>query len=150
MMKPAREKLSVIIYFTALFFPFYLLWAQSSLGASLRPKLKEYEAKGQKDPFKGKEIIGVKKEEAPQGEPSRPLPALTIQGLVWGGAFPQAIINNRVVKVGDIIEEAKITAISKTGVKVVFDKREYDLSSPASVNISNSFKNRKKEESDER
>lgn len=67
------------------------------------------------------------------------LPPLTVQGIVWGGTFPQAIINNKVVKIGDTIktaiesEEISIIGIDKDGITVSFQNIQYKLSSPAAV-----------------
>lgn len=44
----------------------------------------------------------------------------TVQGLVWGQAIPQAIINNKVVSVGDTIDDAKVIDISKEGVRLLY------------------------------
>jgi len=98
-----------------------------------RPYL-EYNAYNLRDPFE--DLLTRKKEEIrkpgeSEGETVTP-PPLSIQGLVWGGRTPQAIIDNRVVKVGDVIEEAEIIEISKDGVTVVYKKRIFKLSSPAS------------------
>lgn len=99
----------------------------------LRPKV-EYGAQGLRDPFLP--LITEKKTEGAslsQQIEVKSLPALTVQGLIWGGAFPQAIINNKVVKVGDTIGEVKIIEISKEGVTVLFANREHKLSSPAAT-----------------
>lgn len=56
------------------------------------------------------------------------LPSLIIQGLLWGGEFPQAIINNKVMKIGDTIEEARITDINKNGVILLFAGKKFSLS----------------------
>jgi len=91
----------------------------------------EYKSEDLKDPFK-EEKIEIKEE--PQVEiETKPLPALQIQGIVWGGSLLQAIINNKVVRVGDTIEEVRITDINKNGVTVFFENRQYNLStvSPA-------------------
>jgi hypothetical protein len=53
---------------------------------------------------------------------------LIVQGLIWGGSFPQAIVNNKIVKVGDTVDGANVTAIDKDGVTVLFQEREYKLS----------------------
>jgi hypothetical protein len=55
-------------------------------------------------------------------------PDLVVQGLIWGSSLPQAIINNKVVKVGDVIQGADIIDISKEGVLVLFAGTEYKLS----------------------
>jgi len=110
-----------------------------------RPNV-EYTADGLRDPFEDYLIIEEAAPALQEGlkqEVSLPLPSLSIQGIIWGGRFPQAIINNKVVKVGDTIEGARITDINKNGVLVFFENREYNLSSPAALNLQSLEKNHK-------
>lgn len=44
-----------------------------------------------------------------------------IKGIVWNSDRPQAIINDRVVDVGDIVDKAKIIAIRKAEIVVEID-----------------------------
>lgn len=55
-------------------------------------------------------------------EPAAPvvLPQLSLQGIILG-AQPKAIINRKIVKVGDTIEGAKVTRIEKNQVTVEFE-----------------------------
>jgi hypothetical protein len=55
-----------------------------------------------------------------------------VQGVIWGGIMPQAIINNKIVNIGDVIEGAEVIEISKKGVTLLYKKRKYTLPSPAS------------------
>jgi type II secretory pathway component PulC len=97
-----------------------------------------YKAQELRDPF---EPYSLEKKEQKVTEATSPitnnqqvaaLPSnLTIQGIVWGGNFPQAIINNKVLKIGEVIEGASIKAIDKDGVIFILGGREYKL--PASV-----------------
>lgn len=97
----------------------------------------EYKSEYLRDPFQEEEM-GTK--EGPQEEQeAKPLPALSVQGIVWGGILPQAIINNKVLRVGDTIEGARITGIDKNGVTLFFDNRQYNLT-PSSPAISNDSK----------
>lgn len=91
----------------------------------------EYTAENLRDPFwrqqdyapeQAKEVVPLAK------EPEKPLPALTVQGIIWDSKRPQAIINNKVLNLGDTISEARITDINKNGVTVSFYSREYNLS----------------------
>lgn len=61
----------------------------------------------------------------PDGTDEYAPPSLTVQALVWGGQYPQAIINNTVVKVGDTIEEAEILEIAKDKVKLLYKGRNF-------------------------
>jgi len=108
--------------------------------SSIERRIVEYQAGNQRDPFQGLAKIdvtqgsGIVEAKSPKSE--KPLPRLAIQGIVWGGKFPQAIIDNRVVKVGDRIklgtrEGATIIDIDKEGVVVVFEGQEYKLPAPA-------------------
>jgi len=45
-------------------------------------------------------------------------PKLAVQGIVWGGSEPVAIINNRVYGIDDMVEGGKILAIDRWGVTV--------------------------------
>jgi hypothetical protein len=78
----------------------------------------KYEKIG-KDPLKNMLLEYMYEKEAEPLTPADvPLPPLDIQGLIWNSQMPQAIINGRVVKEGDIIEGVKIVTIDKTGVTV--------------------------------
>lgn len=108
---------------------------------SLKP---EYKAKDLRDPF---QFFKMKIEEKPKEQVTEEekaeavsLPGLTIQGIVWGGNFPQAIINNKVVKIGDTVEGAQIIDIKKDGVTVYFGNRKHNLPSPAAINLKSSQK----------
>ncbi|MDP2941185.1 MAG: hypothetical protein Q8N85_02895 [Candidatus Omnitrophota bacterium] len=97
-----------------------------------RPRVK-FEEVGLKDPFR--EPI-IKRPDKPvalteEGSKVSQLPTLTVQGLIWGGIFPQAIINNKVLKIGDTIDGARIANISKDGVVVFYEGTQYSLSAPA-------------------
>jgi len=91
----------------------------------------EYKSEGLRDPFQ-EEQIEIKEQPQEQIE-AKPLPHLEIQGMVWGGSFPQAIINNKVMRVGDTIEGVRITDINKNGVNVFFDNRQYNLSTSSPI-----------------
>jgi len=59
---------------------------------------------------------GTQRAHDPEQEPSSPSPQVVVQGLIWGGERPQAVINGEVYDVGDTIEGARIVSISGTGV----------------------------------
>lgn len=56
-----------------------------------------------------------------------PPPSLTVQGLIWNSKRPQAIINNQVVDIGDTVQEAKVLAIEKFKIRVLYRGKEFDL-----------------------
>ncbi|MGE5197717.1 MAG: hypothetical protein ACM3IL_04360 [Deltaproteobacteria bacterium] len=99
----------------------------------------EYKADGLRDPFiwfQKKEGSGTEENQANARVPVEP-PSLTIQGIVWGGNTPQAIINNKVLKVGDTIDEAKITSITRNGIEVLYKDTVFNINSPAAVQMDN-------------
>jgi len=58
------------------------------------------------------------------------LPNLKLQGIFWGVARPQAIINRQILYVGDTLEGCTLTAITREGVKVSFSHQEFFLTLP--------------------
>lgn len=57
---------------------------------------------------------------SPKAAPRAPSPpAVTVEGIIWGGTRPQAIIRGKVYDVGDTVDGVTITAIDEDGVKVV-------------------------------
>ena len=69
----------------------------------------------------------IKKTDRPKIKPRDPkptlsnkLPTVSITGIIWNSRRPQAIINGRVIDIGDTIEDMKIIAIRKTGIDVSF------------------------------
>ena len=65
---------------------------------------------------------GGQQPQAAGAQPMAPAPIappnLRIQGIVWGNAQPQAIINNTVYGVNDVVEGATIVAIDRGGITV--------------------------------
>jgi hypothetical protein len=108
------------------------LFAAEEEEAILKPV--EYKAQSLRDPFQDY----IEEAETVTPAPVEPvpvqLPAVTIQGIVWGGTTPQAIINNKVVKVGDTIEGMRVISIDKSGITVSYGNREFNLASPAATN----------------
>ncbi len=55
------------------------------------------------------------------------LPGLSLEGLIWGAHYPQAIIDGEVLRIGDIIKEAKILDIRKGEVHLLYKGDELIL-----------------------
>lgn len=70
-------------------------------------------------------------------EPPVKLPNLTVQGMIWDSNVPQAILNNKIFKIGDIIEGAKIITIDQTGVSLVFRKKTFKVKSSSFPKLKN-------------
>ncbi|MFY9402231.1 MAG: hypothetical protein WAQ07_02330 [Candidatus Omnitrophota bacterium] len=97
----------------------------------LRPKI-EYSADTLRNPFEQPLVLTEPEEDLSSKDKDidieKSVPNLVVQGLIWGSSLPQAIVNNKVVKVGDVIEGADIIDINKEGVIVLFAGTEYKLS----------------------
>lgn len=100
----------------------------------------EYKSENLTDPFRNplqeQKVEPVEKPkplEPEEGMPVevKPLPSLQIQGIIWGSSLPQAVINSKVLKIGDTIEGVQIKDIAKGRITVFFGNREYNLSMPA-------------------
>ncbi len=91
----------------------------------------EYSASGLRDPFQSYITSGnLPSSRGAEISGEQALPSLEVQGIIWGGSFPQAIINHKVVKVGDTLEGVRIIAINQQGVIVFFGSRQYSLVAP--------------------
>jgi len=99
-----------------------------------------YTASTLRDPLQSLFPGGPKKLEVrPSQEPGRVtapspgegrLPTLTIQGLIWGGPKPKAIIDNEVYGVGDIVQGATITEIGPEGITLELQGRTIRVALP--------------------
>lgn len=52
------------------------------------------------------------------------IPEMDIRGLVWNSDRPQAIINNQVIDIGDIVGDVQIIGIRKNEIDVSFQGRQ--------------------------
>ncbi len=57
------------------------------------------------------------------------LPTLNLSGIVYDNERPYAIVNNKVLSKGDMIEGATLIEINRASVKFVFNDKEFELSS---------------------
>lgn len=96
-----------------------------------RPRV-EYKAGDLRDPFQGAVVEDKASGEERQSSEAaqKTPPSLTVQGIIWGGKFPQAIINNKVVRVGDTIEGVSVVSIDKEGITIFFGGAQYNLLAP--------------------
>lgn len=114
-----------------------------------RPRV-VYDAGNLRDPFittfKEEEIIEVSG--APVEEKVA-LPPLEVQGIVSGPNFSQAIVNGKILKIGDTIENANIIDIDKEKVVVLFKSKQFTLSSPVLDMLEKLQKHKKEGEKNE-
>lgn len=99
----------------------------------LMPPVADYQAENFRDPFQKYAIES--KTRLKDDQPVKNLEqsdmdfinSLIVQGIILGGRFPQAIIDNNVVKVGDTLQDARIVAIGKEGVSLLLHNRIYTV-----------------------
>ncbi|MFA4888577.1 MAG: hypothetical protein WC628_03255 [Candidatus Omnitrophota bacterium] len=96
----------------------------------------EYDVEGLRDPFKGyeKEKTSVDGKEGAPAQKAQPV--FIVNGIIAGGPAPLAIINNKVMRQGDVIEEAKVIKIEKEGVEMLFEGVVTRLPSPLENSLS--------------
>lgn len=65
--------------------------------------------------------------------PPQPPPSLRVRGILWGGKDAQAIINDKVYRVGDTVAGVKILSIDRRGVTVEYrgEPMMYTTAAPA-------------------
>ena len=116
----------------------YIASAQENSTGELinRPKL-EYKSTQLRDPFQSYLTEGVNVLSAQDGIDSTKIDpnVFVVQGIIWGGKITQAIINNKVVAVGDIIEGAKISRIDKSGITLSVSGGVINLPAPGNEKI---------------
>ncbi|MBU1998310.1 MAG: hypothetical protein V1490_01855 [Candidatus Omnitrophota bacterium] len=102
---------------------------QAQSKEELLPKV-IYDSKEFRDPF-APDYLSVKnkaeQEKTSQEIPSsEAMPAVDINGLVWGQGSGYAIINNKVVTIGEVLGEGlQVIDINKEGVVFLFQGRTY-------------------------
>ena len=113
-------------------------------GVILRPVI-VYSSGDLRDPFsdlfqlaKEKEGQSIQETEGSiaQEEPMPSLKNFKVQGVIWGGRFPQAIINNKILGIGDLIEGFEIVNIEKKGITLSFAGRIANLTAPGNIPVS--------------
>lgn len=86
----------------------------------------KYTGSDSRDPLDNSAILkevgeaAEKKEEA--AVPSTE--GLTLSAVIWGSRIPQAIINDKIVTVGEPVDGGKVVGIAKEGVRIDFQGRE--------------------------
>lgn len=53
------------------------------------------------------------------------LPKVDLQGIVWAKGMPQAIVNDRVIKIGDYIGDFEVKEITREGIKLFLKGKDY-------------------------
>lgn len=106
-----------------------------------------YRAHGFRDPFKSylpkprppvAASPGVERAPDMRAAPVSPPPDLHLEGVLWGGPEPKAIIDQEVYGLGDVVQGATITAIGPEGVRVEAQGRMLNITVRAETDIDQS------------
>lgn len=57
-------------------------------------------------------------------------PPVAVSGITWGSSFPQAIVNGKVVRAGDVIDDVQVISISKEGLVLSYKNQRFSLPAP--------------------
>lgn len=95
----------------------------------------EYSGSSFRDPFVSqlpKPIIeGTKQAGARLAEGQIQPPAIEVESQISGGPVPQAIIGGKIFRLGDKVQDALITKITKEGVEVLYQGRTFLYPAPS-------------------
>ncbi|MFH1858062.1 MAG: hypothetical protein ABH845_04080 [Candidatus Omnitrophota bacterium] len=90
-----------------------------------------YTGREYRDPTRSPLFVKPASEEAKPTVDIVRLPLLSIQGIIWGGDSPRAIIDGQVVAKGEILPEGvEILDISNAGIKVLYRGKIFTLNPP--------------------
>jgi len=136
-MKRLSSYITLLFFLTTVINSGFIALAQEDTadGIITRPQIK-YKSGELRDPFesvmeKEKKKQDSQKEGAAElNKPKINLSALQVQGIIWGAKVPQAIINNKVLVPGDLIDGAEILSIDKKGITLSFAGETLNLPAP--------------------
>jgi hypothetical protein len=108
-------------------------WEEVEILEAKVPKMEKkiaYTVENDKMPFKSP-FDDIKEEESV--EENVVLPDMKFQGMVWRSSRPQAIINNKVYDINDMVDvdtgaaggEIKVKSIDKDGIHLIYKKKEF-------------------------
>ena len=138
--------LSLILVLALLVSFTYIVFAEvNNEGVVLRPVV-EYSSGDLRDPFgnlfelnkkKDEQNIQVSQEGVNPEVAVLSAESFKVQGVIWGGKFPQAIINNKILKVGDLIDGVEVMEIDKTGISLSSAGGIINLPAPGNAPVLN-------------
>jgi hypothetical protein len=118
---------------------FIVLAEETVVGGIIARPVVEYKSAKLRDPFRTYFIKEEPKEVLPEStdlvKPQLDLSKFIVQGIIWGGRVPQAIINDKVVTIGDLIDGAEILSIEKAGITLSFNGAIFDLAAPGKNSV---------------
>jgi hypothetical protein len=135
-----KNILFIIFYVGATCFSHNALAQETTENGIIDRPVMEYKSGQLRDPFQSyivkekKEVVVVPVNKS-SALPRPDLSEFKVQGIIWGGRMPQAIINNKVFTVGDSVEGAKIVNIGKNKIILNFDGEVFNLVTPVKKSV---------------
>jgi hypothetical protein len=83
-----------------------------------------YTGRQNRDPLDNSAVLHRITESPEKKEGAFPKEGFSISAIIWGGKRPQAIINDKVVNIGDKLSGGEIVGIDKKGVRINFKGKE--------------------------
>lgn len=87
----------------------------------------------------------INQPEAGMSQPEIQAPAIKVESQVSGGSQPRVVIDGKVFRVGDKVQEALITGITKEGIAVLYQERTFIFPAPSKKYKRNDIKGGKNE-----
>lgn len=98
--------------------------AGASAAEDARPAI-VYEGASYRDPFTASPEGKDKEKEAVRTQIGQM--SFTLEGVLWKGTMPQAIVNGKIVTEGSRVGEAEVLEITQNGVKMRFKNQTFVL-----------------------
>lgn len=98
--------------------------------ASLQEKIQREEEEKQRKILEEQQRLQQLQTGTPAAAPPIDLSQFHLQGIFWGTARPQAIINRKIVSVGDRLEGAEVSSITKEKVLLNIQGANFELKLP--------------------
>ena len=113
----------------------FLLFISGFLSRAQAQTVKtEYTAFNLRDPFEKQLPVEAPVAELPEIAPIKEEivpPVILVEGLVAGGPVPQVIIGGNIFRIGDKVQDAAITAITKEGIEVIYKLEMFSYPAPS-------------------
>ncbi|MDD5097423.1 MAG: hypothetical protein PHU59_02905 [Candidatus Omnitrophica bacterium] len=153
------QRLNITFFLAFLvIFPPAVFAQDANSGIILRPVV-EYKSGDLRDPFsdlfllnkeRNAQNIQVTQENLGLEKILPNLENFKVKGVIWGGRLPQAIINDKILKVGDSIDGVEIVDIDKTGISLSFGGEIIVLPTPGNAPVSDKEDKKDKQDKEEK
>ncbi len=89
-----------------------------------------FEAKREPFALPARLLVRVEKKKVEEKKDVKSVPKVELQGIIWSPKMPQVIVNQKVMRVGDRIEQYQISEITREGMVLFYENNEYTITMP--------------------